>query len=50
MIEKCAALVLQFHGEIAEDDAIDAMDDDDALDNASDLDQDAPQTPSRSQH
>jgi hypothetical protein len=46
MIEKCAGLALQFHGEIEAEDAIDDDDPDDDPVNASDLDQDAPHTPS----
>jgi hypothetical protein len=45
IIEKCAALVLEFHGEIEQEDQLDDNEIDDAPDNASDLDQEDPPDP-----
>jgi hypothetical protein len=45
MIEKCAALALQFHGEMDEEDEMEDGDHGDASVIASDDGQDAPQTP-----
>jgi hypothetical protein len=45
MIEKCAALALEFHGEIEQEDQLDDDEINDAPDNASDLNQEDPPDP-----